>query len=195
MLNQLCMRLMDNIELLHFFFVASEEQFLIFSILVSFLHKEGHVGQLARDALLHCMSLSKKNDSVGNYIAANSNFCTVLATGLSALYSSLPRHLPKSLTRDPTFHRITEQDISPMQELKEFLSSLMFCDAVVSIAHDKIRDHLLALVYMGFLVPVMGPALTQVIKIYNLLNFVISDFDPLSRVTIFKMIQSRNLQR
>ena len=69
MLNQLCMRLMDNIELLHFFFVASEEQFLIFSILVSFLHKEGHVGQLARDALLHCMSLSKKNDSVGNYIA------------------------------------------------------------------------------------------------------------------------------
>ena len=32
----------------------------------------------------------------------------------------------------------------------------------VQVAHPSVREHLLALIYMGFLVPVMGPALTQV---------------------------------
>ena len=74
---------MDNQELLDFFFEVSndekstEKTFLVFSILVTFLHKEGHVGQLARDALLHCMSLSRKNESVGRFIAKHSNFCPV----------------------------------------------------------------------------------------------------------------------
>ncbi|KAI3475299.1 hypothetical protein L1887_63343 [Cichorium endivia] len=39
------------------------------------------------------MSLSKSHPSIGVYIAENSNFCPVLATGLSGLYSLLPRKL------------------------------------------------------------------------------------------------------
>ena len=49
-----------------------------------------------------------------------------------------------------------------MPELSGFLSSLEFCDAVLQIAHPSVREHLLGLIYMGFLVPVLGPALTQV---------------------------------
>ena len=32
----------------------------------------------------------------------------------------------------------------------------------MQVAHPSVREHLLALIYMGFLVPVLGPALTQV---------------------------------
>lgn len=44
-------------------------RFIIFTLLIPHIHREGGVGQQARDAMLLCMSLSKKNDEVGNYIA------------------------------------------------------------------------------------------------------------------------------
>lgn len=52
-------------------------RFLLFSLLVPFVHREGFIGQQARDALLLCMSMSKKNDLVGSYIAEYSNVCPV----------------------------------------------------------------------------------------------------------------------
>lgn len=193
-LNQLSKSLLENLDLLRFFFMADEEvhsksctdgQFMIFSLLVTFLHRSGHTGQLARDALLHCMSLSKKNENVGNYIADMSNFCPVcdvrnveacsvankrcifqvLATGLSGLYSALPRQLPAAFEQDdPEFMRISDILLSQksLPELQHFVTSIQFCDAVVQIAHDKVRKQLLNLIIAGFLVPVMGPAITQV---------------------------------
>ena len=171
LLNQLCRRLMKNLDLLDFFFHANNQsnkhnnnhhkgssarqapgaeeeedddddtKFLIFSILVNFLHRDGKVGQQAKDALLHCMSLSKKNEAVGKYIARHSNFCTVrrqkkingssefsisqsflcffeqvLATGLSGLYSVLPRRLPASLETNPTWYMIQRADLEAMPE-------------------------------------------------------------------------------
>lgn len=86
----------------------------------------------------------------------------MLATGLSGLYSLLPRRLPHHLEQDPHWHRIVMSDLSAMPELASFLTSLEFCDAVLQIAHPKVREYLLGLIYMGFLVPVLGPALTQV---------------------------------
>ena len=56
---------------------SNRSSFLVFSLLVQFLHGEGHVGQTARDALLHCMALSRKNEDVGKYIAGHSDFCPV----------------------------------------------------------------------------------------------------------------------
>lgn len=65
---------------------------------------------------------------------------------------------------DANFHRISEVDLVARQvpELSAFVASLQFCDAVINVAHKNVRDHLLGLIYMGFLVPVMGPAITQV---------------------------------
>lgn len=171
LLNQLCSRLMDkdNVHLLDVFFNAGKEEdeedhFLIFSILVRFLHSQGQVGGQARDALLLCMALSKEHDGIGKYIAKSTNFCPVLATGLSGLYSLMPRRLEGPVFSEPSWYRLSKTDVSELPEVESFLSSLEFCDAVIQVAHPKVRQHLLGLIYMGFLVPVLGPALTQSVE-------------------------------
>ena len=89
--QQLCKMLRENVELLDYFYRCPDElesdevkensneesEFILLSVLVSFVHREGKTGQYARDALVHCMALSRKNEAVGSYIAKNSNFCTV----------------------------------------------------------------------------------------------------------------------
>ena len=50
---------------------------MIFSLLLPFIHREGGIGQQAKDALLLCMSLSSSHLAVGEYIARHSNFCPV----------------------------------------------------------------------------------------------------------------------
>ena len=54
----------------------------------------------------------------------------VLATGLSGLYSSLPRKLDH-LSDD--WHQLTQHDIHRMPDLTMFLNSLEFCNAVVQV--------------------------------------------------------------
>ncbi|XP_077559186.1 FHF complex subunit HOOK-interacting protein 1B-like isoform X2 [Haemaphysalis longicornis] len=132
--------------------------FLIFSLLIPFVHREGAIGQQARDALLLCMALSRKNESIGLYIAENSNFCPVLATGLSGLYSVLPRKL--TIVADD-WYRLTHEDIQEIPELAMFLNSLEFCNAVIQVSHTLVQEQLLEYIYQGFLIPVVGPALHQ----------------------------------
>ncbi|XP_075545216.1 FHF complex subunit HOOK-interacting protein 1B isoform X4 [Dermacentor variabilis] len=162
LLNTLCVSLSQHPNLLEVFFSASSNQgparFLIFSLLIPFVHREGAIGQQARDALLLCMALSQKNESIGLYIAENSNFCPVLATGLSGLYSVLPRKL--TIVADD-WYRLTHEDIQEFPELTMFLNSLEFCNAVIQVSHTMVQEQLLEYIYQGFLIPVMGPALHQ----------------------------------
>lgn len=65
-------------------------RFVVFSLLIPFIHKEDAIGMRARDALLLCMSLSKKNKDVALYISESSDFSLLVASGLSGLYSALP---------------------------------------------------------------------------------------------------------
>ena len=86
LLNQLCSRLQDNPALLEVFFKppddgnvsssSATDQFIIFSILLRFLHTEGVVGGQDRDALLLCMALSETHEGIGEYITGT-NFCHV----------------------------------------------------------------------------------------------------------------------
>ena len=80
-LHQLCVCVTQNTQLLELLFSASTDQgpakFLIFSLLIPYIHREGQIGQQARDALLLIMSLSSIHDSIGTYIASNSDFCPV----------------------------------------------------------------------------------------------------------------------
>lgn len=162
LLNTLCVSLSQHPDLLEVFFSASSNQgparFLIFSLLIPFVHREGAIGQQARDALLLCMALSRKNESIGLYIAENSNFCPVLATGLSGLYSVLPRKL--TIVADD-WYRLTHEDIQEIPELAMFLNSLEFCNAVIQVSHTLVQEQLLEYIYQGFLIPVVGPALHQ----------------------------------
>ncbi|XP_022377462.1 FTS and Hook-interacting protein isoform X3 [Enhydra lutris kenyoni] len=98
LLSQLCVCLAREPSLLEFFLQPPPEpgaapRLLLFSRLVPFVHREGTLGQQARDSLLLLMALSAGSPTVGRYIADHSYFCPVLATGLSALYSSLPRKI------------------------------------------------------------------------------------------------------
>lgn len=78
LLNQLCSRLRDNLELIEVFFKPEEsDKFVIFSILLKFLHSDGQVGNQARDALLLCISLSKTHQGIGKYVANGTDFCQV----------------------------------------------------------------------------------------------------------------------
>lgn len=51
--------------------------FLIFSLLVPFIHREGAIGQQARDSLLLVMAASASHDALARYITENSYFCPV----------------------------------------------------------------------------------------------------------------------
>ncbi|KAJ8923668.1 hypothetical protein NQ315_010248 [Exocentrus adspersus] len=147
LLNQLSALLMQNIEFIDLFFreVKNVERFIIFLLLIPFVHREDSIGMQARDALLLCMSLSKKNKKI--------------ASGLSALYSVLPNMLNDITV--PDWHRFTPDDVNEIKGLLTFVTSLEFSNAVAQVAHPVIRKQLQEFLYRGFLIPVLGPALLQ----------------------------------
>uniref|UniRef100_A0A7N6BAU3 FHF complex subunit HOOK-interacting protein 1B n=1 Tax=Anabas testudineus TaxID=64144 RepID=A0A7N6BAU3_ANATE len=161
LLNQVCVSMARQPVVLEMLFRAAPAQqgstnLLIFSLLVPFIHRDGAIGQQARDALLLVMATSASNEAVARYIAENSYFCPVLATGLSALYSSLPRKIE---VRGDDWHALRREDWIGVSSLVLFMNSLEFCNAVVQVAHPLVRSQLLDYLHNGFLVPVMGPAL------------------------------------
>ncbi|CAG9855205.1 unnamed protein product [Phyllotreta striolata] len=161
LLNQLCALLMQNVEFIDLFFhdVKNVPNFVIFSLLIPFVHREDSIGMKARDALLLCMSLSKKNKKVATFIAEHSNFSIILASGLSGLYSVLPNILDDISV--PDWHRFTPDDVNEIKGLLTFVTSLEFSNAVAQVAHLIIRKQLQEFLYRGFLIPVLGPALLQ----------------------------------
>ncbi|XP_077074753.1 FHF complex subunit HOOK interacting protein 1Ab [Siphateles boraxobius] len=160
LLHQLCRVLVKEASVLELFFHSSQDQgaanFLLFSLLIPFIHRDGTVGTQARDALTLIMSLSSQNGLVAKHIAENTYFCPVLATGLSGLYSGLPAKL--EVYSDGWFC-LEKHDWLQVPALFQFLNSLHFCCTVCKVAHPSIRDQLLGYIYNGFLVPVMAPAL------------------------------------
>ncbi|XP_061057349.1 FHF complex subunit HOOK-interacting protein 1B isoform X4 [Eubalaena glacialis] len=161
LLSQLCVCLAREPSLLEFFLQPPPEpgaapRLLLFSRLVPFVHREGTLGQQARDALLLLMALSAGSPTVGRYIADHSYFCPVLATGLSALYSSLPRKIE---VPGDDWHCLRREDWLGVPALALFMNSLEFCNAVIQVAHPLVQKQLVDYIHNGFLVPVMGPAL------------------------------------
>ncbi|GAB0095647.1 UPF0518 protein GG24907 [Sergentomyia squamirostris] len=166
LLHQLCVVLVQNLHLLDLFFLSGQSQnntgttnFVIFSLLIPYIHSEGVLGHKARDALLLCMSLSRKNENVRTYIEQYTSVCPYLATGLGGFYSVLPTTIDTNSTGD--WHRITTDDVTEIKELSQFMSSLEFCNAVVKVAHEVIKHQLLDFMYQGFVVPVLGSTLLQ----------------------------------
>lgn len=100
-----------------------------------------------------------KTCSTTNLVSVSSQ---VLATGLSALYSSLPRKIE---VRGDDWHALRREDWIGVSSLVLFMNSLEFCNAVVQVAHPLVRSQLLDYLHNGFLVPVMGPALHKVGRI------------------------------
>lgn len=81
-LNQVCVNISHDTTLLEFFFIPQQTEsgppkFSVFTLLIDFLYRDGNIGQLARDALLLILAVSRQVDSVGLFIADHSNFCPV----------------------------------------------------------------------------------------------------------------------
>ncbi|XP_060866119.1 FHIP family protein AGAP011705 isoform X2 [Metopolophium dirhodum] len=131
---------------------------VILSLLMAFIHRDGSIGEEARDALLIFVSLSRQNDTLADIITSRSNVSPVLATGLSGLYSVLPR----KLDFENDCYRLSPKNIEDVPELNNFLASVELCNAVAKICHKSVYDQLLDYLYHGFLLPVVGPALMQV---------------------------------
>ena len=116
LVHSLCVLLTESPSLLSLFTsdpgTSAAPRFLLFSLLTPFLHKSSPEGQLARDSLLLCISLSAQHDIVQTYIAEHSNFTTILATGLSGLYSSLPRTLDQPPTTELIFSLLTATGVN-----------------------------------------------------------------------------------
>lgn len=159
LLNLLCVWISRDPTLLNVFFWSSDDEgsknFIIFSHLVAFIHREGSIGQQARDALLLCVTMSSADERVANYIVST-DFCPVLATGLSALYSSLPRQID---VRTEEWHFLRKEDWSRVPALVNFMNSFEFCNSVIEAAESIVGETLLKYIYHGFLVSVFGPAL------------------------------------
>lgn len=64
---------------------------LLFSYLLQFIHREGKSGDYARTGLLFLLEICSGN--FRDYILYHSDLCQILAAGLGALYSQLPRKL------------------------------------------------------------------------------------------------------
>nr|XP_039249033.1 FTS and Hook-interacting protein-like [Styela clava] len=159
LLNLLCVWISRDPTLLEVFFGSSDDQgatnFLIFSLLIGFIHREGSIGQQARDALLLCITMSCENERIAEYIV-KTDFCPVLATGLSGLYSSLPRQID---VRADEWHFLRKQDWSQVPALVNFMNSFEFCNSVIEVSCGVVSENLLNYIYNGFLVSVFGPAL------------------------------------
>ncbi|KAM9445532.1 FHF complex subunit HOOK interacting protein 1Ab isoform 1-T2 [Clarias gariepinus] len=161
LLHQLChMLARDDSALQLFLFHSGQDQgaanFLLFSLLLPFVHRDGPVGAQARDALALIVASSAHDITLADHITQNTYFCPVLATGLSGLYSWLPAKLEDC---SEGWHCLEEVDWMQIPALIQFLNSLHFCSTVCKVAHHSVRDQLLGYIYNGFLVPVMAPAL------------------------------------
>ncbi|KAJ6215971.1 hypothetical protein RDWZM_010471 [Blomia tropicalis] len=149
LLNTLCVAISQNQQLIQVLF-----------LLIQFVHRDGAIGQQSRDALLLCLSLSRVDERFATYIVQRTDFCPLLATGLSALFSSLPRVLIGQSMSAEQFQR-KDDLLCRSNELDQFLKCLDFCNAVAQIAHPIVQVQLLNYIYNGFLVSVIGPALHQ----------------------------------
>lgn len=123
------------------------------------MHRDDTIGMQARDGLLLCMNLTKKNKAVDECICKHSKICILLATGLSGLYSVLSNVI--SDISVPDWHRFTPDDVNDIKPLSLFITSLEFSNAVAQIAHPSIGTQLQEFFHQGFLIPVLGPALLQ----------------------------------
>lgn len=78
------------------------------------------------------MQLSARNSNLAKYIVENTDFCPILATGLSGLYSELPQKLTITECFDEIRY-LGRDDIINTPALNKFINSLEFCNNVIQV--------------------------------------------------------------
>ena len=125
--------------------IAEQPKFPMMTLLICNLHKYGAQGQTSRDNLKLLMALAKEQQLLAQFIALHSDLCPIVATGLSAVFSDLPRPLPLQVEQAGM---LSAMDVESLKEVENFVTSLEFCDSVIiSIA----RSHLNIFIYSLFI--------------------------------------------
>ncbi|CAI2184164.1 4553_t:CDS:2 [Funneliformis geosporum] len=157
-----------------------EYEFLLFTYLLQFLHREGKSGEYARYGLLFIIELAE--GPLGDFIL-ESDFATIMAAGLGALYSQLPRKLMvKSSSGGLTnatllgFGDNTSAELDRLRssgievssstdfksQLDSFLKLLEFCQDVLNeCPNQNISRELLTNVKTNFLENILYPSIME----------------------------------
>lgn len=176
----ICSKIYGFPALLHIFFhntKGDEYEFLLFAYLLRFVHREGRSGDYARTGLLFVMEMA--TGALGDFVLS-SDFSTIMAAGLGALYSQLPRKLivqDDFSTQTRTAYLLGQENpmaanIPPGAEfsssptfryqLDAFLKLLEFCqDVLVRCPHDDICAALLRSVRGIFLENILYPSILE----------------------------------
>ncbi|KAI9144686.1 Retinoic acid induced 16-like protein-domain-containing protein [Paraphysoderma sedebokerense] len=108
-------------------------EFTLFTYLLRFVHKEGNSGDIARSGLLSLLEIA--NGPLREFIL-ESEFPSVIAASLCALYSQLPRQLPQT---KPYSTNMSADDTLPLPspsiptpELDSFLKLVNFSQQAIS---------------------------------------------------------------
>ncbi|KAG0016892.1 hypothetical protein BGZ80_008824 [Entomortierella chlamydospora] len=153
-------------------------EFLLFTYLSKFVHREGKAGDFARTGLLFLIELA--TGSLGEYIL-DSDFATYLTAGVGALYSQLPRQLivrgePNNSTGNSLTSVIPPQDFKPSRRsnielstsadfqsrLDAFLKVLEFCqDVLMRCPNPDIASSLLSSFKVVFLENILYPSILE----------------------------------
>ncbi|KAF9966310.1 hypothetical protein BGZ70_002716, partial [Mortierella alpina] len=157
----------------------SDYEFLLFTYLSKFVHREGKAGDFARTGLLFLMELA--HGSLGDYIL-DTDFATYLTAGIGALYSQLPRKLiviaaPSSLagnsassdgTSLPEFKSSRRANIELstsadfQSRMDAFLKVLGFCqDVLMRCPNAEITSTLLSSFKAVFLESILYPSILE----------------------------------
>ncbi|KAI8877620.1 hypothetical protein K501DRAFT_337310 [Backusella circina FSU 941] len=156
-----------------------EYEFLLFTYLLRYVHREGRSGDFARTGLLFLMEMA--TGQLGDFIL-DSDFATIMAAALGALYSQLPRKLiikdDAQINSSPAAY-LLGQDLDPRSfpselgveqsnseqfkyQLDSFLKLLEFCqDVLMRCPNPLISDRLLQSVRMIFLQNILYPSILE----------------------------------
>ncbi|KAG0167668.1 hypothetical protein DFQ28_005846 [Apophysomyces sp. BC1034] len=154
-----------------------EYEFLLFTYLLRFVHREGQSGDFARTGLLFLTEMA--TNQLGEFIL-ESDFATIMAAGLGALYSQLPRKLAikddAELNVSPAAYLLGQDldlqvtdpniEISSSPEFKSaldsFLKLLEFCqDVLTRCPNVEISLALLQSIRTIFLENILYPSILE----------------------------------
>ncbi|KAG0314585.1 hypothetical protein BGZ99_008048 [Dissophora globulifera] len=158
----------------------SDYEFLLFTYLSKFVHREGKTGDFARTGLLFLMELA--TGSLGEYIM-ESDFTSLLSAGVGASYSQLPRKLlvrggPNTINsmvgtlndRTPPADSLPSRwanielstSVDFQSRLDAFLKLLEFCqDIMMRCPNSEIVDSLLVTFKSVFLENILFPSIME----------------------------------
>ncbi|ORZ01266.1 Retinoic acid induced 16-like protein-domain-containing protein [Syncephalastrum racemosum] len=156
-----------------------EYEFLLFTYLLRFVHREGRAGDYARTGLLFLMEMA--NHQLGDFIL-ESDFATIMAAGLGALYSQLPRKLiikDESQINASQVSYLLGQDLDPRSmpsgmgvqissspdfkyQLDSFLKLFEFCqDVLMRCPNAEVSIRLLQSIRTIFLENILYPSILE----------------------------------